>query len=141
MRHSRVRFRSAAALLPALFLADYTINTAGSEFSAGTTGAGALAEFVSPSAAVRCAVEIQEGIASGRSSFKLNELIPSVTKFAFLSDPGLLWLGEIQTRNLKAAADSLGLSLLNVKAHTPDEFEAAFSGGLRWRRGKLVCDR
>jgi adenylate cyclase len=36
-----------------------------------TTGDGALAEFVSPSAAVRCAVEIQESIASGRSSFKL----------------------------------------------------------------------
>ena len=36
-----------------------------------TTGDGALAEFVSPSAAVRCAVEIQESIASGRSSLKL----------------------------------------------------------------------
>ena len=34
-----------------------------------TTGDGALAEFASPSAAVRCAVEIQERIASGRSSF------------------------------------------------------------------------
>src|SRR4029079_8174572 len=36
-----------------------------------TTGDGALAEFVSPSAAVRCAMEIQEDIASGRSSLKL----------------------------------------------------------------------
>jgi adenylate cyclase len=36
-----------------------------------TTGDGALAEFASPSAAVRCAVEIQESITSGRSSFKL----------------------------------------------------------------------
>jgi adenylate cyclase len=36
-----------------------------------TTGDGALAEFASPSAAVRCAVEMQESIASGRSSFKL----------------------------------------------------------------------
>jgi adenylate cyclase len=36
-----------------------------------TTGDGALAEFASPSAAVRCAVEIQEGIASGRNSLKL----------------------------------------------------------------------
>jgi adenylate cyclase len=36
-----------------------------------TTGDGALAEFASPSAAVRCAMEIQEGIASGRSSLKL----------------------------------------------------------------------
>ena len=34
-----------------------------------TTGDGALAEFASPSAAVRCAVKIQESIASGRSSF------------------------------------------------------------------------
>src|SRR5215470_13501910 len=36
-----------------------------------TTGDGALAEFASPSAAVRCAVEIQESVASGRSSLKL----------------------------------------------------------------------
>jgi adenylate cyclase len=36
-----------------------------------TTGDGALAEFASPSAAVRCAMEIQESIASGRSSLKL----------------------------------------------------------------------
>ena len=36
-----------------------------------TTGDGALAEFASPSAAVRCAVEIQESIASSRSSLKL----------------------------------------------------------------------
>jgi adenylate cyclase len=36
-----------------------------------TTGDGALAEFASPSAAVRCAAEIQGGIASGRSSLRL----------------------------------------------------------------------
>jgi len=36
-----------------------------------TTGDGALAEFASPSAAVRCAVEIQESIAWGRSFLKL----------------------------------------------------------------------
>jgi adenylate cyclase len=36
-----------------------------------TTGDGALAEFASPSAAVRCAVEIQESIASGRSPLTL----------------------------------------------------------------------
>jgi adenylate cyclase len=36
-----------------------------------TTGDGALAEFASPSAAVRCAMEIQESIASGRSSLRL----------------------------------------------------------------------
>jgi len=35
-----------------------------------TTGDGALAEFASPSAAVRCAVEIQESIASGRNALQ-----------------------------------------------------------------------
>jgi adenylate cyclase len=36
-----------------------------------TTGDGALAEFASPIAAVRCAVEIQDHLASGSSSLKL----------------------------------------------------------------------
>src|SRR5260370_33698089 len=36
-----------------------------------TTGDGGLAEFASPSAAVRWAMEIQVSIASGRSSLKL----------------------------------------------------------------------
>src|SRR5262245_61174040 len=36
-----------------------------------TTGDGALAEFASPLAAVRCAVEIQDGLASGSHGFKL----------------------------------------------------------------------
>jgi adenylate cyclase len=36
-----------------------------------TTGDGALAEFASPLAAVRCAVEIQDGLASGSRGFKL----------------------------------------------------------------------
>src|ERR1700755_997698 len=36
-----------------------------------TTGDGALAEFASPLAAVRCAVEIQDHIASGGSPLRL----------------------------------------------------------------------
>jgi adenylate cyclase len=36
-----------------------------------TTGDGAIAEFASPSAAVQCAMEIQESISSGQSSLEL----------------------------------------------------------------------
>jgi putative ABC transport system substrate-binding protein len=68
----------------------------------------------------------------------LHELVPSVTKFAFLTDPGNLPLFEPQMRSLQAAADALGLNLLNVKAHTPDEFEAAFETAVHGGAGGMV---
>ena len=75
---------------------------------------------------------------TGKRLELLHELIPSVTKFAFLSDPGNLIVGELQTRSLQAAANLLGLNLLNVKAHTPDEFEAAFETAVRTGAGGMV---
>ena len=39
---------------------------------------------------------------------------------------------------MTAAAASLGLSLLNVYAHTPDEFEAAFDTAVRGGAGGMV---
>jgi putative ABC transport system substrate-binding protein len=75
---------------------------------------------------------------TGKRLELLHELVPSVTKVAFLSDPGNLKLGELQKRSLQAAADSLGLSLLYVKAHTPDEYEAAFEASVRAGAGGMV---
>jgi putative ABC transport system substrate-binding protein len=75
---------------------------------------------------------------TGKRLEVLHELVPSVTKFAFLSDPGNLIAGEIQTRSLQAAAGSLGLNLLNVKAHTLDEFEVAFETAIRAGAGAMV---
>jgi putative ABC transport system substrate-binding protein len=68
----------------------------------------------------------------------LHELVPSATKFAFLSDPGNLTLFKFQMRSLQAAADSLGLNLLQVKAHTSDEFEAAFEASIGAGAGGMV---
>src|SRR6516165_12499412 len=68
----------------------------------------------------------------------LHELVPSATKFAFLSDPGNLTLGKVQMRSLQAVADALGLSLLNVKAQTSGEFEAAFEASVRASAGGMV---
>jgi putative ABC transport system substrate-binding protein len=47
-------------------------------------------------------------------------------------------LGALQMRHIKAAADSLGLNLLNVNAHTPDELEAAFETAVREGAGGMV---
>jgi putative ABC transport system substrate-binding protein len=68
----------------------------------------------------------------------LHELVPSATKFAFLTDPGNLTLTQLQMRNIKAAADSLGLKILNVTAHTQDELEAAFETAVREGAGGMV---
>jgi putative ABC transport system substrate-binding protein len=56
----------------------------------------------------------------------LHELVPSATKFAFLTDPGNITLGKLQIAQIEALADSFGLGILNVNARTPDELEAAF---------------
>jgi putative ABC transport system substrate-binding protein len=61
----------------------------------------------------------------------LHELVPSATKFAFLTDPGNATLSQLAMPLVQAAADSLGLSLLHVDARTPDEFEAAFDTAAR----------
>jgi ABC-type uncharacterized transport system substrate-binding protein len=67
-----------------------------------------------------------------------HELIPSATKFAYLTDPGDVLVNGLQLPQVQAAADSLGLSLLNVYAHTPDEFEAAFETAVRGGAGGMV---
>jgi putative ABC transport system substrate-binding protein len=75
---------------------------------------------------------------AGKRLEVLHELVPSVTKFAFLTDPGNFILFEPQMRSLQAAADALGLNLLNVKAHTPDELEAAFETAVHGSAGGMV---
>jgi putative ABC transport system substrate-binding protein len=68
----------------------------------------------------------------------LHELVPSATKFAFLTDPGNTSLRKLSLTNIQAAADSLGLGLLNVNAHTSDEFEAAFETAVRAGAGGMI---
>jgi ABC-type uncharacterized transport system substrate-binding protein len=68
---------------------------------------------------------------TGKQFEILHELVPSATKFAFLTDPGNVTQTQLAMPLVQAAADKLGLSLLHVDAHTPDEFEAAFDTAAR----------
>ena len=68
----------------------------------------------------------------------LHELVPSATKIAFLTDPGNTTLSKLQMPQIQAAADLLGTSLLNVYAHSPDEFEAAFDTAIRGGAGGMI---
>ena len=75
---------------------------------------------------------------TGKRLEVLHELIPSATKIAFLTDPGNTTLSKLQLPQIQAAADSLGLSLLNIYAHSPDDFEAAFDTAIRAGAGGMI---
>jgi adenylate cyclase len=84
-----------------------------------TTGDGALAEFASPSAAVRCAVEIQEGIASGRSSLKLRIGV-NLGEVIVGADGDLFGDGINIAVRLEGGADPGGI-LISEKVHSEVE--------------------
>jgi putative tryptophan/tyrosine transport system substrate-binding protein len=75
---------------------------------------------------------------TGKRFEVLHETVPSATKFAFLTDPGNRMISELQIPLAQAAAHSLGLNLLNVNAHKPDEFEAVFETSVREGAGGMV---
>jgi adenylate cyclase len=84
-----------------------------------TTGDGALAEFASPSAAVRCAVEIQESIASGRSSLKLRIGV-NLGEVIVAADGDLFGDGINIAVRLEGGADAGGI-LISEKVYSEVE--------------------
>src|SRR5260370_19485444 len=75
---------------------------------------------------------------SGKRLEVLHELVPSAAKLAFLTDPGNTTLGKLQMQQVQAAANSLGLGILNVYARNPDEFDAAFEAAVREGSGGMI---
>jgi putative ABC transport system substrate-binding protein len=68
----------------------------------------------------------------------LHELVPSATKFAWLTDPANTTIRKLTTPHIQAAADSLGVGLLNVYAHTEADYEAAFDAAVSGGAGGMV---
>ena len=68
---------------------------------------------------------------AGKRLELLRELVPSATKFAFITNPNSPKFNEPETREIEAAARSLGVNMLIVSARQPEEFEAAFETGVR----------
>src|SRR4029079_4110716 len=84
-----------------------------------TTGDGVLSEFASPSAAVRCAVEMQESIASGRSPLKLRIGI-NLGEVIVGADGDLFGDGINVAFRLEGAADPGGI-LISEKVYSEVE--------------------
>jgi adenylate cyclase len=94
-----------------------------------TTGDGALAEFASPSSAVRCAVEMQGSIASGRSSLKLRIGI-NLGEVIVGADGDLFGDGINIAVRLEGAADPGGI-LISEKVYS--EVEGKLDAGFEDR--------
>jgi putative ABC transport system substrate-binding protein len=76
---------------------------------------------------------------TGKRLELLHELVPSATKFAFLTNPREELLSKLETGAAQTAAHSLGLNLLIVNARNlGEELEAAFETGLHAGGGGVV---
>ncbi len=76
---------------------------------------------------------------AGKRLELLRELVPSATKFAFLTNPSELTISDLETRGLQAGAHSLGVNLLIVNARNQgEELEAAFETSIREGAGGMV---
>jgi putative ABC transport system substrate-binding protein len=68
----------------------------------------------------------------------LHELVPTATGIALLVNPTSLTLAETQSKNLQAAARTLGVQLHVLHASTERDFETAFATLVQLRVGALV---
>jgi putative ABC transport system substrate-binding protein len=68
----------------------------------------------------------------------LHELVPAAAEIAFLRNPTNPYFSELETRELSAAADSLGVRLLLLNASDVHEIEAAFANLVAQRADALV---
>jgi putative ABC transport system substrate-binding protein len=75
---------------------------------------------------------------TGKRVEVLRELVPSLTKFAFLTNPREVRLSQAETNAAQTTADLLQLNLLIVNAAALDELEAAFATSISERAGGMV---
>lgn len=63
---------------------------------------------------------------------------PTLVRIRTAPKPFDTTLSKLQVPQIQAAADSLGLSLLSVYAHSPDDLEAAFDTAIRAGAGGMI---
>jgi putative ABC transport system substrate-binding protein len=68
----------------------------------------------------------------------LHELVPTASSIALLVNPTSLTLAETQSKNLQAAARTLGVQLHVLHASTERDFETVFATLIQLRVGALV---
>jgi putative ABC transport system substrate-binding protein len=70
----------------------------------------------------------------------VHELLPGITKIAFLVNPANRALAESDTKEAQDAARALGINLLNLGASNQSEIDTAFVTLLREQAGALLTN-
>jgi len=107
-----------------------------------TTGAdpveiGLVASLNRPGGNLTGMANLTTAVAAKRLAL-LHELMPAATLIAYLVNPTNPVFAEPETKELQAAARTLGVRLLILNASDPSEFEAAFATLVLGRAGGLV---
>ena len=70
----------------------------------------------------------------------MHEVMPDVTKIAFLVDPANRALAETDAKEAQDTAHAIGVNLLNLGASNPSEIDAAFAMLIREQAGALLTN-
>jgi putative ABC transport system substrate-binding protein len=75
---------------------------------------------------------------AGKRLELLRELVPSATKFGFMTNPASPKFDVPETKEIQAAARLLGIDIVTLNARTLDDFETAFKTSVREGLGGIV---
>ena len=118
--------KAATTTIPVIF---YT--------GADPLGAGLVASLNRPGGNLTGVTSLTVGVSQKRLEL-LHELLPTAKVFALLVNPANAILSEVQSRELRAPADSLGLELHIFRASTEKDLESVFESLDKLRAGGLV---
>jgi len=129
----------AATSTPAALAAKAATTTIPIVFETGADPVrlGLVASLNRPGGNVTGVTQLNVEVAPKRLQL-LHELVPTANVFALLVNPTDPALAETDTRNLQAAAKSLGLELHVLNASTERDFDAVFANLIQLRAGGLV---
>jgi ABC-type uncharacterized transport system substrate-binding protein len=129
----------AAASVPAVLAAKAATTTIPTVFQVAVDPieAGLVESFAGPRGNLTGVTTLSVEVGPKRLEL-LHELVPAETRAALLVNPTNPLVAENLERNLRAAAQTLGLALEVLRASTAPEIETAFATAAHMRLGALV---
>jgi putative tryptophan/tyrosine transport system substrate-binding protein len=98
---------------------------------------GLVASLNQPGGNITGTYNLNIGVAAKRLEL-VHEAVPAAISFGYLANPASAVVAAAESREVQAAARTLGIELLTVNAENPNAFEAAFAMLARERAGAVL---